>query len=366
MVHVLEEKMYPLWLDAYEHTNPHLDELIKDLIHNCLSLDAWSCVKTVGISSKKKKRSVEAAKEKDERGCNPKKKRLTDSDPKSEQGENVTNTEEDKDEKKISFDIWRAIEKMNETIFELGNTLNSRMDALESKFETFVEKKMTVLEEKMSERIKAVEKERNEAKDAGIPNDATSHTIEDDEGTSKAPSWIVEMKQTSHDEYPVQRAVRKVYTVINKEKKEEDEISENLPLLEKKESIKVEKKNTSDSRIFTQGSYHRPLVTSFDPKKKKKRGIFCYDRRLKDNPEVKKLFLEAWNLHGDSKVDERISSRKDAIMTWSKKQHLNSQKENFNLIDQLEEAMVDDSAPQELIDLLNANLLLAYKKEEAF
>ncbi|XP_010445337.1 PREDICTED: uncharacterized protein LOC104727988 [Camelina sativa] len=155
--------------------------------------------------------------------------------------------EDGKDDKSISLDIWRAIEKMNETISDLDKTLNSRLDALESKFETFVEKKMTVLEEKMSERIKAVEKERKEPKDADGPKYATSHTIEDDEGTSKAPSWIVEMKQTSHDEFLTQRVVRKVYTVNNK-RKEEDEISENLPLFEKKESVKVEKKNTSKKK----------------------------------------------------------------------------------------------------------------------
>ncbi|XP_010412458.2 PREDICTED: uncharacterized protein LOC104698759 [Camelina sativa] len=263
MVHVSEENMYPLWLDADEHTDPHLDELLKDLIHNRFSLDAWSCVKTVGISSKKKKRRVEAAKENDDRGYNPKKKRLTDSDPKYEEGENLTNMEDAKDEKSISFDIWKAIEKMNETISDMGKTINSRIDALESKFETFVEKKMNVLEEKMSERIKAVEKERKEPKDADVPNDATSHTIEDDEGTSKAPSWMVEMKQTSHDEFPVQRVVRKVYTVKNNKKKEEDEISENLPLfemkesvkVEKKESVKVEKKNTSKKKKIHGFSY---------------------------------------------------------------------------------------------------------------
>ncbi|XP_010495393.2 PREDICTED: uncharacterized protein LOC104772485 [Camelina sativa] len=250
MIHVLEENMYPLWSDSNEHTDPHLEELIKDLIHNRLSLDVWICGKTVGISSKKKKRTAEADKVNDNRGCNPKKKRWTDSDPKCEQGENVTNMEDGKDDKSISLDIWRAIEKMNETISDLGKTLNSRIDALESKFETFVEKKMTVFKEEMGERIKALEKERKEPKDADVRNDATSHTINDDEGTSKAPSWIVEMKQTSQDEFPVQRVVKKVYTIKNK-KKEEDEISENLPLFEKKESLKVEKKETSKKKKIT-------------------------------------------------------------------------------------------------------------------
>lgn len=49
------------------------------------------------------------------------------------------------------------------------------------------------------------------------------------------------MKQTSEDEFPVQRVVKKVYTVKSKKKKE-GETSENLILCEKKDTTKVHKK----------------------------------------------------------------------------------------------------------------------------
>lgn len=42
-----------------------------------------------------------------------------------------------------------------------------------------------------------------------------------------------------------------------------------------------------------EGSDHRPLVTSFDPLKKIRKGRFRYDRRLRENPEVHSLIREA-------------------------------------------------------------------------
>ena len=55
-------------------------------------------------------------------------------------------------------------------------------------------------------------------------------------------SWIVELNQTSQDEFPVQRVVKKVYTVSNKEKNETD-ISVDLPLREKKVFTKAPEKD---------------------------------------------------------------------------------------------------------------------------
>lgn len=102
-----------------------------------------------------------------------------------------------------------------------------------------------------------------------------------------------------------------------------------------------------------EGSDHRPLVTSFDPKQKKRQGIFRYDRRLRDNEEVKLLVLEAWNSTLSATVEQRILSCRSAIILWSKDQHLNSQKEIFTLREQLESAMTNNASPQEEIDQIN-------------
>lgn len=115
-----------------------------------------------------------------------------------------------------------------------------------------------------------------------------------------------------------------------------------------------------------EGSDHRPLVTSFDPIKKTRKGLFRYDRSLKDNIEVKNLVIEAWENSPNLSVESRLQNCRAAIINWSKEHHLNSQKEIFSLRDQLEEAMCDNQVPQENIEKLNQKLLIAYRLEEEF
>lgn len=115
-----------------------------------------------------------------------------------------------------------------------------------------------------------------------------------------------------------------------------------------------------------EGSDHRPVVVSFDPIKKQRRGLFRYDRDLRDNDEVKNLVLEAWNSQPHANVDRRLQLCRSAIINWYKKFHSNSQHEILSLREQLEEAMCDNSVAQEAIDSLNQELLKAYQKEEEF
>ena len=56
MVPVSEENMYPIWGDADDNKDPQLDNLINDIIHNRLSLNAWKGAK--GVSQTKNKRMV--------------------------------------------------------------------------------------------------------------------------------------------------------------------------------------------------------------------------------------------------------------------------------------------------------------------
>jgi len=72
-------------------------------------------------------------------------------------------------------------------------------------------------------------------------------------------------------------------------------------------------------------SDHRPIVSSFYPVKKKLKGIFRYDRRLRDNLEIKDLILEAWSSTRTEAVETRISRCRAAIIKWHKQQQLNSQ-----------------------------------------
>ncbi|KAG7568077.1 hypothetical protein ISN45_Aa04g009140, partial [Arabidopsis thaliana x Arabidopsis arenosa] len=55
MIPVTEENMYPQWNNAEDDKDPALDNLIKDIIHNRLALDAWKGVPAYGVSKKKRK-----------------------------------------------------------------------------------------------------------------------------------------------------------------------------------------------------------------------------------------------------------------------------------------------------------------------
>lgn len=76
--------------------------------------------------------------------------------------------------------------------------------------------------------------------------------------------------------------------------------------------------------------------------------------------------VEAWNSDLSATVDHRIHLCRNAIINWCKIQNSNSQEEINSLRLQLEEQMSDSCSNQTNIDLINQNLLLAYKKEEEF
>ncbi|XP_010470134.2 PREDICTED: uncharacterized protein LOC104750086 [Camelina sativa] len=240
MVHVSEENMYPKWSDDVEK-DPVLENLITDLVHNCLPSDVWKVEKTVTMRRKKWKAKEN---ENGESRRSDKKLKMKAGYSIDEEGEKDVTKKKSKGkehmedvevERKSLLDIWKMIEKMNGSITDLGKNLISRMDALKGKFESFVEKRMGVLDEKLSDRIKMVEvdlKGLKETKLTNVPIDSTSNNNEEDEVHSHQLSWMVEMKETSKDEFPVPRVVKKVYTVSNKNKKTKTKISADLPLCE--------------------------------------------------------------------------------------------------------------------------------------
>lgn len=67
-----------------------------------------------------------------------------------------------------------------------------------------------------------------------------------------------------------------------------------------------------------EGSDHRPIITLLDLTKKKKKGIFRYDRRLKVNEEVRDLIQEAWSADAQEDVDAKIIRCRRDIMAMIK------------------------------------------------
>lgn len=106
--------------------------------------------------------------------------------------------------------------------------------------------------------------------------------------------------------------------------------------------------NSSWSDLFPNGrahylpfeaSDHRPLLTTFDSKQKKKAGIFRYDRRLRNNEEIRVLVEAAWQANSNLPVANRISSCRKAIVKWSKQFYINSQQKISELGKELDLAM---------------------------
>ncbi|EFH42054.1 predicted protein [Arabidopsis lyrata subsp. lyrata] len=241
--------MYLQWSNAEEDKDLALDNLIKDIIHNRLALDAWKGVPAFGVSKEKWKVKATV----DEEGSITRKgKKIKKAECSGEERVKIQNEDEkivsediqvDKDDKKSFSDILMMMEKLNGSIVDMGKNLSSRIDELENTFDS---------------RIVAVEtdlKELKHKKPASIPTDVANSINNEDEGaSSKSPtsyslSWKVEEKPSSVDGLPVQRVVKKTYTVQKKKdgSKAERKKSEKATL--KEEATKAAKRGGSKPAV---------------------------------------------------------------------------------------------------------------------
>lgn len=62
-----------------------------------------------------------------------------------------------------------------------------------------------------------------------------------------------------------------------------------------------------------EGSDHKPVLSIFEPGERKRRGIFRYDRSLKDNPEVTEIVKQAWTEANNKSIAGRIVAVRGAI-----------------------------------------------------
>lgn len=76
--------------------------------------------------------------------------------------------------------------------------------------------------------------------------------------------------------------------------------------------------NSKSHYLKFEGSDHRPIVSTFDKKKKRPHKLFRYDRRLRDNMEVKQLVEKVWIENNHLSIALRISCCRKAISIWSK------------------------------------------------
>lgn len=115
-----------------------------------------------------------------------------------------------------------------------------------------------------------------------------------------------------------------------------------------------------------EGSDHRPIISIFEPGKKRRPGIFRYDRRLKDNAEVTKLILEAWTKASNMPIAERIQIIHGVISRWNKEHQENSRLLIEQKRQELEAAQSSNENNTQLIHQITKDLKKAYKAEEAY
>lgn len=71
-----------------------------------------------------------------------------------------------------------------------------------------------------------------------------------------------------------------------------------------------------------EGSDHRPVLTLFDSNLlKKKKGIFRFDRRLRDKPEIRAIVGDTWSAQPDDSVITKICRVRSKIVEWTKLQN---------------------------------------------
>lgn len=115
-----------------------------------------------------------------------------------------------------------------------------------------------------------------------------------------------------------------------------------------------------------EGSNHRPIISTFDSKRKKPLKLFRYDRRKRDNEEIKLLVSKVWDSNNLLPVAGRIGRCKHAISRWRKEHYVNSQKLINELKLKLDIAMANQDADDAYLSFLNKSLIHAYKSEEDF
>ena len=115
-----------------------------------------------------------------------------------------------------------------------------------------------------------------------------------------------------------------------------------------------------------EGSDHRPLITYLDAAVRKNRGLFRFDRRLRDNEEVRGLVGQAWARHQEDSVHVKINCCRALIIRWTKAQNSNSKRLIKEAQDALEVGLSESSPNKSFIDECTAKLEKLYSAEELF
>ena len=115
-----------------------------------------------------------------------------------------------------------------------------------------------------------------------------------------------------------------------------------------------------------EGLDHRPILVHLNQSTAKKRGLFRFDRRLKDKPEIKELVEANWTAMSYESVISKICRIRRKIMEWTKLQNRNSKELILTTQAKLEEALSSTTPDPVAIGILSQELEKAYIEEEQY
>ncbi|KAG2246151.1 hypothetical protein Bca52824_085779 [Brassica carinata] len=115
-----------------------------------------------------------------------------------------------------------------------------------------------------------------------------------------------------------------------------------------------------------EGSDHRPVLVHLSQSPPKKRGLFHFDRRLKNKPEIQELVEKHRTSMSYESVLVKICRIRRKIMEWSKLENKNSKELILETQTKLEEALSSTNPEPIVIDTLSQKLEKAYLEEEQY
>lgn len=104
----------------------------------------------------------------------------------------------------------------------------------------------------------------------------------------------------------------------------------------------------------------------FDVQRRKKKGLFRFDRRLKEKPEIRQLIDDHWKRDPEGSLVTKISSIRAEIIRWTKEKNQNSNLLIQNLQCELEVTLSSNIPDEQLITKLTISLEEAFKEEELY
>ncbi|KAG2275583.1 hypothetical protein Bca52824_058138 [Brassica carinata] len=130
--------------------------------------------------------------------------------------------------------------------------------------------------------------------------------------------------------------------------------------------VRVSPKRRSAPSSSTRGGGSKRKTTPQQSNSLQGNSLFRFDRRLKENPEIKALVGDTWKQAGNRDVQYKIGQTRRAIVLWNKEQQRNSKLLINKWKDELERAMTSPNNDSDLLNHINSELKSAYLEEEAF